>query len=77
MNIRTVWGDHLPEEIPAYPALDLSQRLPWQEIDAVLISKDLLYRAKEDEKLKQQLRVVLAVDPACLSCNAIRRGQYT
>ena len=58
MEVRTVWGDHLPEAIPDYPAVDLSQRLPWQEIDAVLISKDLLYQAKEDEQLKQQLRGV-------------------
>lgn len=56
MEIRTVWGDHLPEAIPDYPAVDLSQRLPWQEIDAVLISKDFLYQAKEDEQLKQKLR---------------------
>lgn len=54
--IRTVWGDRLPQEVPTYPAVDLSQRLPWQEIDAVLISVDLLYQAQEDARLKEQLQ---------------------
>ena len=57
MVIRTVWGDNLPAEVPSYPAIDIAQQLP-SEVDAVLISKDMLYQAQEDTILKLQLQSV-------------------
>jgi hypothetical protein len=54
--VRAVSGDRLPDEFPRYPAVDLAQRSQWQEVDALLISKDLLYQARDDASLRQQLQ---------------------
>jgi hypothetical protein len=44
--VRAVSGDRLPDEFPRYAAVDL----------ALLISKDLLYQARDDASLRQQLQ---------------------
>jgi hypothetical protein len=54
--VRAVSGDRLPDEFPRYAVVDLAQRSQWQEVDALLISKDLLYQARDDASLRQQLQ---------------------
>jgi hypothetical protein len=56
--VRTLKGDRLPDEFPRYPAVDLAQPTQWQDVDALLISKSLLYEARDDASLRQQLQEV-------------------
>ena len=56
LEIRTVSGDQLPDIFPSYPTVDLTRSLQLQDIDALIISKELLYLAKENTDLRQQLQ---------------------
>lgn len=58
MVVRTAIGDQVPQEFPTYPAIDLWDQSQWVGVDALLISKELLYEAKEDAALREQLQNV-------------------
>ena len=57
--VRTVIGDQLPDGYPAYPTIDLGERAQWEGVEALLISKELMYKAGEDTELREQLQSVI------------------
>ena len=56
VDVRVIDGDQLPSGLPSFESVDIWQFQKWDEIDGVLISKDLLYNAKSNNELQQRLR---------------------
>jgi hypothetical protein len=56
IDVRVVNGDLLPSDLPSFESVDLWQFQQWGDIDALLISREMLYQAKNDVKLQQHLR---------------------
>jgi hypothetical protein len=55
IDVRVVNGDRLPSGLPSFESVDLWQFQQWGDIDALLISREMLYQAKNDVKLQQYL----------------------